>query len=80
MQYDQIMRTTLDIDEDVLEAAKELAAMRKTTAGKVLSELARQGLEPRAEAPSVRNGVPLIPPRPGERPVNMKIVNRFRDD
>ena len=35
------MRTTLDIDEDVLETAKELAAKRGTTAGRVLSELAR---------------------------------------
>ncbi|HLE82721.1 MAG TPA: antitoxin, partial [Thermoanaerobaculia bacterium] len=35
------MRTTLDIDEDVLEAAKELAAVHRKTAGKVLSELAR---------------------------------------
>ena len=39
------MRTTLDIDDDVLQAAKELAANRQTTAGKVLSELAREGLE-----------------------------------
>jgi hypothetical protein len=40
------MRTTLDIDEDVLRAAKELAAARKSTAGKILSELARRALEP----------------------------------
>jgi len=38
------MRTTLDIADDVLQAAKELAAQRKTTAGQVLSELARKGL------------------------------------
>ena len=36
------MRTTLDIDDDVLLAAKELAAAQVTTAGKVLSELARR--------------------------------------
>ena len=36
------MRTTLDIDDDILVAAKELAAARQTTAGRVLSELARQ--------------------------------------
>jgi hypothetical protein len=40
------MRTTLDIDEDVLETAKELAARRGTTAGRVLSELARSALAP----------------------------------
>ncbi len=38
------MRTTLDIDDDVLQAAKELARAEKKTAGQVLSELARKGL------------------------------------
>jgi polar amino acid transport system substrate-binding protein len=38
------MRTTLEIDDDVLLAAKELAAAQRSTAGKVLSELARKGL------------------------------------
>ncbi len=42
------MRTTLDIDDDVLQAAKELAASEKTTAGKVLSALARRALTGRA--------------------------------
>ncbi|PWJ24044.1 hypothetical protein ATK17_0127 [Branchiibius hedensis] len=38
------MRTTLDIAEDVLVAAKERAKAQGRTAGEVLSELARQGL------------------------------------
>ena len=38
------MRTTLDIDEDVLQAAKELARAEGKTAGCVLSDLARKGL------------------------------------
>ncbi len=38
------MRTTLDIDDDVLQAAKELARRDHKTAGQVLSELARRGL------------------------------------
>jgi len=37
------MRTTLDLDEDIVHAAKEIAAARGTTAGKVLSELALDG-------------------------------------
>ena len=37
------MRTTLDIDDDVLQAAKELARRERKTAG-FLSELARRGL------------------------------------
>ena len=38
------MRTTLDLDDDVLASAKEIALREKKTAGQVLSELARRGL------------------------------------
>lgn len=57
------MRTTLDIDDDVLLAAKELAAIRKTTAGQVISDLARQALigPSREEKPEYRNGFRLLP-------------------
>lgn len=74
------MRTTLEIDDDVLQAAKEIAANRSTTAGRVLSELARKALEP-AKAPRVRNGVPLIARRPkGSVRPTMTLVNRLRDE
>jgi hypothetical protein len=74
------MRTTLDIDADVLQAAKELAAHRGSTTGKVLSELARKALENRTRA-RVRNGVPLIPRRPaGAAKPTLALVNRLRDE
>lgn len=38
------MRTTLDIDDDVLEAAKALSRQTRRTAGAVLSDLARRAL------------------------------------
>jgi len=80
MRDAQRMRTTLDIDDDVLQAAKELASNRSTTAGRVLSDLARKALEPK-RAPRVRNGVPLMPRRPkaSARPT-MALVNRLRDE
>ena len=46
------MRTTLDIDDDVLQAAKELARRERKTAGRVVSELARRGLSEARAAPS----------------------------
>jgi hypothetical protein len=57
------MRTTLDIDDDVLAAAKELAVGQKTTAGKVISDLARKALIGPAvqEEPKYRNGFRLMP-------------------
>ncbi len=45
------MRTTLDIDDDVLEAAKALARQTDRTAGAVLSELARRTLTTASAAP-----------------------------
>ena len=38
------MRTTLEIDDDVLETVKDLARQSDRTAGAVLSELARRAL------------------------------------
>lgn len=38
------MRTTLDIDNELLTAAKELAKRERKTAGQVVSELLRQAL------------------------------------
>jgi hypothetical protein len=46
------MRTTLDIDPEILNAAKELGRRQGRTAGEVLSELARQGLRAAMGAPS----------------------------
>ena len=58
------MRTTLDIDDDVLQAAKQLAARERKTAGQVLSELARRGIHaPRTPfvSPTVVNGFEVLP-------------------
>jgi len=45
MHYHQrIMRTTLDLDEDVLAAAKELARRQQVTAGQLISRLLREKL------------------------------------
>jgi hypothetical protein len=61
------MRTTLDIETDVLQAAKELARYEGSTAGQVISALARRGLVAQNGNPDkssrLRNGVPVIPSR-----------------
>ena len=74
------MRTTLDIDDDLLQAAKELADTRRTTAGRVISDLLRKALEP-GRPLKVRNGVPLMPRRPAGAPkLTMQLVNELRDE
>jgi hypothetical protein len=62
------MRTTLDIDDDILQAAKELARAENKTAGQVLSELARKALtQPRTVGSvgefKIVDGIPVIPAR-----------------
>ena len=80
MHDDLAMRTTLDIDQDVLHAAKELAEHRGTTAGKVLSELARKALAPKTRK-TIRNGIHLLPRRPTGSPrPTLELVNRLRDE
>ena len=75
------MRTTLDLDEDVLQAAKELAELRGVTAGRVVSDLVRKALTPPPPVAKIRNGVPLLPPRPPGSPIlTMKLVNELRDE
>ena len=73
------MRTTLDIDDDVLQAVKELAEARGMTAGQALSALARQALTP-DRIVRTRNGIPVLPRRSAKavRPT-MKLVNELRD-
>ena len=65
------MRTTLDIDDEVLAAAKELARRQGTTAGRVVSELLRRALstphstpDQAAERPALYGFRPF-PPRGG---------------
>ena len=75
------MRTTLDIEDDVLQAAKELAQREGGTAGQVLSTLARRGLAlpatGRKHRSGVRGGVPVLPSR-GEV-VTLKHVRQLQD-
>ncbi len=75
------MRTTLDIEEDVLLAVKELARHEKTTAGKIISRLARKGLtgdRKRSRKVEYRNGVPLLPRR-GVIVTN-ELIDKIRDE
>jgi hypothetical protein len=57
------MRTTLDIDEDVLLAAREIAAARNVTVSFLVSELLRTALVGPGDAERIvyRNGFPQIP-------------------
>lgn len=74
------MRTTLSIDDDVLAAAKGLAALQHKSVGEVISELTRQALQPNTRRSKARNGVPLLLVRAGATAVTPELVNQLRDE
>ncbi|MFW5643908.1 MAG: hypothetical protein ACOCYQ_07745 [Alkalispirochaeta sp.] len=79
------MRTTLDIDQDVLITAKEIARKEKKTAGQVISELARRGFYGRTPEATetfpryrTQHGVPVLPPT--GHLVTEETIRQIRDD
>lgn len=64
------MRTTINLDEDVLRAVRSLADERGESLGVVVSDLVRKGLNPVLDSTyeqffpvfSVREGTPVITP------------------
>jgi hypothetical protein len=85
------MRTTLDINDDVLFAAKELARREKKSLGQVISDLARRAFatpppspsDADAQAPSkvserlTSYGIHPLPKRGGV--VSNEMIDRLRD-
>lgn len=74
------MRTTVTIDDDVLAAAKGLAALEHKTVGEVISSLARKSLRSQQTSVQTRNGVPLLPIQPNARAATLELVNQLRDE
>ncbi|MGH8674270.1 MAG: CopG family transcriptional regulator [Burkholderiales bacterium] len=77
------MRTTLDIADDVLQAAKERARRENKTAGEVISELARMALTthapgPRAAKPRAHYGLRPFARRGGV--VTNELIDRLREE
>ena len=72
------MRTTVNLDDDILRVAKTLAQQRGQSLGRVLSDYFRAALRP--AGPSYleeRNGVPLLPRRTGAPAVTPDLVREL---
>jgi len=66
-QRNFIMRTTLDIADDVLLAAKEIARREKKPLGQIISELARRAFSAPPVAPGYPDANTDVPPNASER-------------
>ena len=77
------MRTTLDIADDVLQAAKERARREKKSIGQVITELFRRAMTESAAAPVPRTAKSRFGFRPFSRRggrVTNEAINRLRED
>lgn len=74
------MRTTLDIEDDILAVAKDLARREHVSAGQILSRLARLALTARADASSAVSMVGGFRPfSPAGVMVSNEQVNALRE-
>jgi len=73
------MRTTLSIDDDVLDAARAIADQTRRSLGQVVSDLARQGLKPRASY-RTRGGLPAFEVSERARPFTPDAVRQALDE
>ncbi|MEL6761680.1 MAG: hypothetical protein AAF735_04715 [Myxococcota bacterium] len=74
------MRTTLDIADDVLLAAKEAAKRQKTTAGRIISDWARQSLTAKADEIDQEPVCGFRPFNVGRQVVSNATVEELRQD
>jgi hypothetical protein len=77
------MRTTLDIAEDVLQAARERARRERRTIGEVISELARRALTTPPEPLSVMEPKSVYGLKPFARRggiVTNELIDKLRDE
>jgi hypothetical protein len=77
------VRTRLDIDDDVLQAAKERAQREKKTIGEMISELARRALTRPEKTLSVKEPKAIYCLRPFAQRggiVTNELIDKLRDD
>jgi hypothetical protein len=75
------VRTTLNIEDDVLETVKAMAARDRKPLGEVVSGMLRRAIEPSTSASrKMRNGIPLFPVSAQARVVTPEAVKELLDD
>jgi predicted DNA-binding ribbon-helix-helix protein len=73
------MRTTITIDDDLLAAAKSLARSRSVPVGRVISELARKGMQSSVRTRRKSN-FPVFSVSSAARPITLEDVKKIEDE
>jgi phospholipid N-methyltransferase len=74
------MRTTVNLDEDVLEAGRAIARAEGRALGEVLSSLARRGLVPARPRVAEQDGFPVFEVEPGTGALTDQMVKAALED
>ena len=72
------MRTTLNLDDDIVKAARSIARSRSISVGDAVSELARRGLEAENRI-TCEGGIPVFNVPPDAPPITLEDVKRIED-
>jgi hypothetical protein len=79
MHHDDVMRTTLNIDDDVLRVLRGITESRRESMGKVVSDLVRKALAPRDPRP-VDESIPVFRVSVGAPAITLADVKRAEEE
>ena len=74
------MRTTIDLDDELLADARRLARLQKQPLARTINQLLQRGLtreEPKIE---IRRGIPVMVHGPGAIPITNELVRSLLDE
>jgi hypothetical protein len=74
------VKTTLVLEDDVLEAARHLAQAKGKTLGQVISELARKGLSSQPQKAVADEGFPVFAISANAEPITREMVQRALEE
>ena len=79
MHHDDDVRTTVNIDNDLMKVLRGIAESRRTSLGKVVSDLLRKALRPTELRPD-HGAFPLFRVSENAPPITLDDVKRAEED
>jgi len=74
------MRTTVRIDDDLLDAARSLASQQDAPLGQVISDLIRRGIRSMSTIPPSEDGFPVFQIPESARPISLSTVRMAEEE
>lgn len=74
------MRTTINIPDDVYQAARSVAAVRRISLGDAMAELVRQGLTSSRKQVSSKNAFPSFSVPANAKPITLEQTLEAEDE